>query len=471
MRRLLVAVCLPVLAFAAACSGDYDRYPDTAGSAPTVPPTAPPSTQPPSTTTTTPTTTTTAPPGPTTTTAPGATTTTAPLPPGVPPGRLAIVADDGALLTVRADGSDVTTVTEAPAGGTVVQLAWSPDATRLAFSTTTNRSATLGAGAVDGTPPAVQSITTAPYHLVWNATQTRLAYLRVDSVDTVELGTVDPSMAAAPLGVRSGAPVSASWSRDGGRLLAVVGDQIVLAPADGPGRVLQQRPGPGGAPAWLDERRALVALQDANDRRLVRLDVDTGERQDLLVYDGAISYLPDVTGRYIAYQVVPSDDAGGGGGRVSFPRPGTGTRRAQAGDPPRVDTGVLAVFDTTTGESRVVLDEPAQAFQWSPDGSHLAFLDPQDANASRWRFWTTDPASGGAIVDGPVFVPSNTFTQLVQPYFDQLAPETDWWSPDGTAFTFAGRVLGRDGVWVTSTTAPGAATFVHDGELVAWSPR
>jgi Tol biopolymer transport system component len=387
----------------------------------------------------------------------------------VPPGRLAIVADDGALVTVRADGGDVTTVTDAPPAGTVVQMAWSPDGSRLAFSTTTNRAATIGAGPADGAPPAVQSITTAPYHLVWNATQTRLAYLRVDSVDTVELGTVDPSMAAAPLGLRSGAPVTAAWSTDGRRMLALVGDQIVLAPPDGPGQVLDERPGPGGAPAWIDDHRVLVAVQDADDRRLVLLDVDTGRRQDLLVYDGAISYLPDVTGRYIAYQVVPDDGGGGTGGRVSFPRP-DGSRR-QAGDPPRVDSGVLAVFDTTTGASREVLDEPAQAFQWSPDGAHLAFLDAQDATSSRWRFWATDAAANGAIVDGPVFAPSTTFTQLVQPYFDQLAPETDWWSPDGSAFTFAGRVLGREGVWVTPTAAPGSATFVHDGELVAWSPR
>jgi hypothetical protein len=75
------------------------------------------------------------------------------------------------------------------------------------------------------------------------------------------------------------------------------------------------------------------------------------------------------------------------------------------------------------------------------------------------------------VVDGPLFVPSATFVELLQPWFDQLAPSADWWSPDGSAFAFAGRFQGRDGVWYVSTTAGGTPTFVHDGEVVAWSPK
>jgi hypothetical protein len=464
MRRPLLIVLLGALGvLAGACSGDYDRYPDLASTASTAPPSTTASTTPPPTSSTT---TTSTPPGATTTTAPGAPTTTAPPPPGVPPGRLGIVADDGALITVRADGAELSTVAEAPPGGTVVQFAWSPDATKLAFSTTTSRAATLGVGDASGAAPTVRSITTAPYHLAWGSSQARIGFLRVDTVDTVELATVDTALAAAPVTVRSGAPVTAAWSPDATRLIAVVGEQIVLAPPDGPGRVLATRPGAGGTPAWLDDSTVLIAVDTGQDQRLVRLDVDTGATQDLLVYDGAITFLPDTTGARIAYQVVPADGGGGQGGRVSFPR-----RAQTAGDPPTVEDGALAVFDVATSTSRVVLDEPAQAFQWSPDGARLAFLDPQDETTSRWRFWTADPAANGATVDGPTFAPSATFVDLVQPYFDQLAPGTEWWSPDGSAFAFAGRVQGRDGVWTTATAASAAAAFVHDGELVAWSPR
>jgi hypothetical protein len=207
-------------------------------------------------------------------------------------------------------------------------------------------------------------------------------------------------------------------------------------------------------------------VDTGEDRRLVRMDVDTGATQDLLVYDGSIVFLPDATGARIAYQVLPDDGGGGDGGRISFP-----TRAQTAGDPPTAEQGVLGVFEVAAATSRVVRDAPALAFQWSPDGARLAFLDPLDDTSGRWRFWTADPATGSPTVNGPVFAPSPTFVSLIQPYFEQIAASTDWWSPDGTSFAFAGRVQGRDGVWTVPTAVPTEATFVHDGEVVAWSPR
>jgi Tol biopolymer transport system component len=147
---------------------------------------------------------------------------------------------------------------------------------------------------------------------------------------------------------------------------------------------------------------------------------------------------------------------------VSFP---TGARRQAQGEPPSALDGVLAVHDIAAGTETQVLDNTVTAFQWSPDGSRLALLDPGDSGAGRWRFW----AGAAALVDGPSFVPSQTSAQLVFPYFDQLATSTRWWAPDGSAFTFAGRVQGREGVWVLPVATGGAATFVHDGDLVAWS--
>jgi hypothetical protein len=469
MRRPLVALVLAAALVAAACSGDYDRYPDLSSTDSTVAPsTVAPST---STPPTPPPTSSTVPPPPTSSTIPGATTTTTPLPPGVPPGRLAVVADDGGLVTVRADGSEVTAVADAPPGGTVVQVAWSPDAARLAFSTTTNREAAVGVGVIGGGAATRRPFTTAPYHLAWDATQARLAYLRVDSVDTVEVGTIDGALATAPLRLRSGAPVSAAWSPDGRRLLAVVGeDEVSLLQPTGGRTALDVVPGPGGAPAWLDAQRVLVAVRTGSDQRLVALDVDTGAQQALLTYTGSITFLPDATGTHIAYQVVADDGGGGSGGRVSYPygRRQTPSRQTQ-GDPPQAAEDVLAVLDLATGTSHEVLDEPAQAFQWSPDGSRLAFLDPQDETTSRWRFWSA-AAPNAAPIDAAAFVPSATFVELVQPYFDQLAPSARWWAPDGSAFTFPGRIGGREGIWVVPTTTSAAPTLVHDGELVVWSP-
>jgi TolB protein len=213
-------------------------------------------------------------------------------------------------------------------------------------------------------------------------------------------------------------------------------------------------------PAWLDGHTILVGIRTDTDQRLVKLDVDTGARQDLLVYDGAITFLPDPAGTRLAYQVVPQSGGGGAGGRVSYPFPQT-----QPTTPPDAAQGELTVLDLANGQSTRVVDHSVQAFQWSPDGSRLAFLDSESSGASRWRFW-----SPSAIVDGVVFMPSPTFVELIEPYFDQLATSARWWSPDSSAFTFAGRIQGRDGVWALPIGAT-SPTLVHDGELSTWSPR
>lgn len=458
MRRvvLVIAAALGLVALAAACSGDYDRYPTAAGS-----PSA--TTAPEATTTTAPSTTTTLPPsGPTTTTAPDAATTTQPPPPGVPPGRLAIVSADGDLLTVRPDGAEVQTVADAPPGGTTVQMAWSPDATRLAFSTTTRSQASIGVATL-GTAPVTQPLPTAPYHLTWSATGTQLGVLRVDSVDTVQLALADAALSAPPRHVTGGMSASAAWSPDGTRMFLRVEDQLLLVDQTGATTPLAVRLAPSGAPAWLDANTLLVAVERATDRRLVRLDVDTGAQVDVLTYDGTITFVPDLATGSIAYQVTPEDENQGGGGRVSFPRPGSARTRAQTAPPPALD-GVLAVH-TPAGTSIEVHDEPATAFQWSPDGTHLAFLDPVGSNTARWRFWTPS-----TTVDGPEFAPSSMSREIALARFDLLASSTRWWAPDGSAFAFAGRVQGREGVWIVTPTG-GAALLVHEGELVAWSPQ
>ena len=426
---------------------------------------APPSTTTPEATTTTApssTTTTIPPSGTTTTTTPDATTTTEPPPPGVPPGRLAIVSVDGGLLTVRPDGAQVQTLADAPPGGTTVQMAWSPDAARVAFSTTTRTHADIGV-ATPGTTPTTQQLPTAPYHLAWSASGAQLGLLRVDSVDTVQLALVDAGLTAAPRQVGGGTEAWAAWSPDGTRMFLRVEDELLLVDATGTTRRLAVRLAPSGAPAWLDARTLLVAVERPNDRRLVRLDVDTGAQVDVLTYDGSITFVIDLATGAIAYQVVPEDETQGGGGRVSFPRPGSTRTHAQTATPAALD-GVLAVL-RPDGTSVEVLDEPATAFQWSPNGAHLAFLDPVSSTTARWRFWT--PSS---TVDGPEFAPSGMSLELALRNFDLRAPTTRWWSPDSSAFTFAGRVQGREGVWVVSPTG-GAASFVHEGELVAWSPQ
>jgi Tol biopolymer transport system component len=110
------------------------------------------------------------------------------------------------------------------------------------------------------------------------------------------------------------------------------------------------------------------------------------------------------------------------------------------------------------------------AFFWSPDGRAVLLMTPEaGANASqplhRWRVW-----EGRQRFVSEPFVPSPTFFEQYVPFFDQYAQALTPWSPDGTAFAFAGQMQGSSGIWVQPVAQGAAPTRVSDGGFVMWSP-
>ena len=55
--------------------------------------------------------------------------------------------------------------------------------------------------------------------------------------------------------------------------------------------------------------------------------------------------------------------------------------------------------------------------------------------------------------------------------FTQYDQSTRWFSPDGKAFVFAGRVADLDGVWVQVLDGFGPPARVSDGTFAVWSPQ
>jgi hypothetical protein len=55
--------------------------------------------------------------------------------------------------------------------------------------------------------------------------------------------------------------------------------------------------------------------------------------------------------------------------------------------------------------------------------------------------------------------------------FTQYDQSTRWFSPDGKAFVFSGRVADLEGVWVQVLDGFGPPARVSGGTLAVWSPQ
>ena len=70
------------------------------------------------------------------------------------------------------------------------------------------------------------------------------------------------------------------------------------------------------------------------------------------------------------------------------------------------------------------------------------------------------------------FVPSLELSRDYFPFFEQYAQSMTLWSPDGSAFVYAGQQdeSGESGVWIQPATPRIAPVRVADGVVASWSP-
>jgi TolB protein len=474
--RTPVVVLVVVLAalLAAACSDGYDRL--TTGTTTTTAARTSTTTAAPSTTSSTPPSTTTAPPGTTAAPAPTSSTTTIRGSAAGLPGRLAVVAFDGSLLTMRADGTDVRELAPGSPGTSVSAPAWTFDGSRLVWTALGTNAVRVRSAKPDGSDLREALLSPPGAAYLPAGTTGALAALRSTGTGTVQLDLLDPvSLTARTL--RSGSPLFASWSPDGTRLLVHAGtDEVLVVRPDGTARPVPVRPGSFGTPQWLDDRTAVLAVSDAGSQVLSLVDVDTGSRRDLVAFSGAVRFQVAPGGAKLAYQVVPEAGGGGTGSNVSW-RPDAGAPAAPqvappTTAPPTTTTLVqgrqneLVVIDLATRTPTVARDRAVNAFVWSPTGGRLAYLENDQNGAVRWRYW-----SAQGTLDGVAYAATRQFLTQIVPAFEQYSQSVRWWSPDGQAFTYAGRVGPRTGIWVQQMQPGLAANYVADGDSAIWSPR
>ncbi|MGH7357247.1 MAG: TolB family protein [Candidatus Rokuibacteriota bacterium] len=361
-------------------------------------------------------------------------------------GRIALLDELGTLVAFDADGSDVDVLAESVPGASLVrQPTWSPDGARLAWvrldADGTSAALVTTTGAGTGTTETRTAAT--PFYLFWDPTSSRIAYLGSSAEADIELGIVDVVGGDGAVALDSGSPFYLSWDPTGEQMLVHVGtDRLERLAIDGTLTTVHDRPGTFNAPVWTSDGRSLLYASDSEGgQRLVAHDLDADRREDLVRFDGAITFVVSPDGSRVAFQVLRAPD----------------------------DVAPLSVLDRATGAIERVATGFVPAFFWSPEGDKLLHLLPEvapDRVWFRWGVW-----DGESSFSTPRFYPSLVFGRDYLQFFEQYAQSMSLWAPDGSAFVYAGSSeAGETGVWIQQARSGTEPVLVANGVFATWSP-
>ncbi len=402
--------------------------------------------------------------------------------------RIAFVDAQGAIYTMRPDGSDAQRVS-ADSNGFFTWPTWSPDAQMLAYSGVVENGnkwqLNLYAAQLAGGVPA--------------------AYGNAQVLYAGESGEVGL--------LANGVPHYPLWSPDSDRLafIASVGGGLSLFMDDLSSNPSAQHILDDG-PLWMSwsPDAATLAVHRGNDHFLVDVDTLMPQQIDIAAVGYRVpAWVPDDTehaltlprrlfaGEHSLYAVGLSDDALGQGrwlhdirGMTAFTWSPDGAHLAAAdaaqyliyrGVPMQI-YGRLTVVSHNAPDSSIDVQGHALAFFWSPDGSRLAYVTPSESSgALRWMLLDVRSGEQMPLMD---FVPSREQLTMLQ-FFDQYAYSHSVWSPDSKTLVFAGNLL-SESVTASMSAHPGhegthiivldiapvaSASLIAEGIMAFWSPR
>ncbi len=371
--------------------------------------------------------------------------------------RLVVLHDDGTITTCDPEGGDRTVVAYGGPHRLHQQPTWSPDGSRIVFSTLT-RAGGLKAAVVladpDGGDRMEIPMAAAPFYFQWRPDGRAVACLGAGPLG-YDLTVVEPGAASRVL--TRGSPLFFDWAPDGSGVATHVSeDRLVVATDDGE-RPLAFGPGTFTAPAWLPAG-LVAAVADGNGdgdgERIALIDPAGQLKRTICRYEGYARFVPSPDGRRIAFVC------------------GTLRGRAPVTADVLADTGhaipdALCVYDLDTDILDVVWSQPPVAFCWSPDGERLLLLVGPDDGRALVR---------GLVWDGGLepsalcsYVPTAAAARHYLPFAEQYARSQTPWSPDSTAVCWsARRPDGQDQVWVQPIGSE--ARNVCPGSVVSWSP-
>jgi Tol biopolymer transport system component len=221
-------------------------------------------------------------------------------------------------------------------------------------------------------------------------------------------------------------------------------DRLDRLAIDGTLTSLDETPGAFSAPVWTSDGRTFVYVTERGGRqRLVAVDLGTDRQEILARFDGTIMFVVSPDGRRVAFQVI--------------------RERAEVVVP-------LTVIDRKTGTIDRVATEYSPAFFWSPQSTKLLALIPEVQDERLWFRWGVWEDGSSFTTDR--FVPSLELSRDYLQFFEQYAQSMSLWSPDGTAFVYAGQSeSGGSGVWIQPAIPDTAPVRVADGVIASWSPE
>jgi hypothetical protein len=364
--------------------------------------------------------------------------------------RLVVVDREGQVVTVAPDGTDLTMLSEE--GTIAFQPVWSPDATRIAWGSTSTSGFALAVADVASGEVSSTEVEANPFYLSWAPVGDRLGLLRNEGPGLAfETATVEEDGVTIST-LDTGSSYYFDWRPDGERVASHVGsDRFDFIDLDGEIEEVGVDPGIYQAPQWIDRGiLTIVGGDDGTASEIVIADED-GATELIARTDGLVSFVADPAGERLAvFSLLPGDPDAVSAALVQE----------------TLEPNTLSVVDLADGSVTEVVDEPVAVFMWSPDGEKLLVMGiGAEPGRVRWSVWSEDDG----LAEGPEFAPSPHWVEDYMPFHDQYARSMTLWSPDSGAFAFPGEIDGREGIWRYDVES-GESSFVTEGAWVVWSP-
>lgn len=249
-----------------------------------------------------------------------------------------------------------------------------------------------------------------------------------------------------------------AWEPGGADLVVHLDDELALVPdpLDLATREPLGEPGQSFlAPAWIPGTRDIVIVDEADDGRLIRLNVDDGTRTDLGLVGGAagLTVSPDGSRLFLTHSgpnVARGDDI-----QISD--------RAVQDEEESQSASELVLLDS--GRRLPINDLLTLWAEWSPDGSALIMLQP-GPGAGVWRVFDQNGARElGDVLATEVFFRNYLFFSW------QFVESPRIWSPDGDAIVYAAIDDEGDGGIYVHPIDGRERQRVSNGNVAFWAPQ